>query len=368
MSRATSETAVSSGREADVQASLSFIDCDVHATPRNADEVKEYMDEPWRSRFSHAVGERKNYVNPGAGLRVDAQPSSGGRPGSDPGLLREQLVEEHGAEHAILLVECHPNMLADPDFASAIAAAHNEWMADTWLGKYNADGVFKGSINVAPQDPEQAVREIERWAGHPHIVQVMTNSGAQAPYGQRRYWPIYEACARHNLPLAIHAATDAQGINYPVSNGYPTHYIEWRTDQSLSMAGHLVSIITEGVFEKYPNFRLAMVEGGAAWFAPILWRLESNWKALRFEVPWMTRRPQDYVRDHIRITSQPLEDPGDRKHFLHMLEMMDAENVLMFSSDYPHWDFDSPTHILHKLPEPLRSRVASENAREFYGL
>ena len=48
--------------------------------------------------------------------------------------------------------------------------------------------------------------------------------------------------------------------------------------------------------------------------------------------------------------------------------MMDAEHLLMFASDYPHWDFDSPTHAFPKLPQKLHDRIFFENAREFYGL
>jgi hypothetical protein len=50
-----------------------------------------------------------------------------------------------------------------------------------------------------------------------------------------------------------------------------------------------------------------------------------------------------------------------------MLDMLDAEHLLMFSSDYPHWDFDSPTHAFPRLPEALRQRIFHENARAFFG-
>jgi predicted TIM-barrel fold metal-dependent hydrolase len=70
----------------------------------------------------------------------------------------------------------------------------------------------------------------------------------------------------------------------------------------------------------------------------------------------------------VRLSSQPLERPDDSTHLLQILEMMDAEHVLMFASDYPHWDFDSPTHAFPTLPEQLHRRIFYENAREFYGL
>ena len=81
----------------------------------------------------------------------------------------------------------------------------------TWLGRYNGDGRYKGSITVNHNDPLEAAREIERCAGHPHMVQVMTDSGARALFGQRQYYPIYEQCDRYGLPLAIHPGTDGMG-------------------------------------------------------------------------------------------------------------------------------------------------------------
>ena len=105
-----------------------------------------------------------------------------------------------------------------------------------------------------------------------------------------------------------------------------------------------------------------------AWLPALMWRLDAEWKALRTEVPWVRRRPSEYLRDHVRLSTQPLERPEDDRHLLQMLEMMEAEHVLMFASDYPHWDFDSPTHAFPKLPETIHRRIFSENARAWYGL
>lgn len=343
-----------------------LIDCDVHPSPKSPDEIRSYMDEPWRSRYSG--GGRGFYGNPVHGARLDAKPPSGLPTGSDPEFLREQLIEAYGHAYAILLPRAFCNLHPDPDFGTAIAAGFNDWLADTWLSKYNHDGLFKGSITIAHQDPKAAVKEVERWANHPHFIQVMTDSGARAPFGQRQYYPIYEVLDHYRLPLAIHPGTDGMGINVQPSPGYPTHYIEWHTCLSLSFQSHLVSFITEGVFERFPHMRIVLVEGGVSWLAPLMWRLDQEWKALRYEVPWLKKKPSEYLRDHVRLSSQPLERPDNDKQLLQVLEMMDAEHLLMFASDYPHWDFDSPTHAFPKLPEHLHRRIMRENAKEFYGL
>jgi uncharacterized protein len=344
--------------------SLGIIDCDVHPSPKSIEEIRSYMNQPWQERYRGSV--RGLFGNPIHGSRLDAEPPTGAPAGSDPDFLRQQLIDKYGHSHAILLPRSFCNLQPDPDFATAIAAAYNDWLADTWLDKYNHDGVFKGSITIAHQDPAAAAKEIARWADHPHFVQVMTDSGARAPFGQRQYYPIYEACARHGFPLAIHPGTDGMGINCQPSPGYPTHYIEWHTCLSLGFQAHLVSFITEGVFERYPNFKIVLTEGGVAWLPALMWRLDQEYKALRYEVPWLKRRPSEYLRDQVRITSQPLERPDSDKHLLQVLEMMDAEHILMFASDYPHWDFDSPSHAFPRLTEAMRNRIFSENARKFY--
>lgn len=347
---------------------MKIIDCDVHVYPKNTNELRRYVSKPWSDRLAEDRGGREYYASPTQGFRVDAKPEAGGPAGSDPDLMRKQLIDKFGITNAILLPRAFCNHLPDFDFAAAVAAGFNDWLADTWLGKYNHDGVFKGSITIAPQDPPAAVREIERWAGHPHFIQVMTDSGARAPYGQRQYYPIYEACERHGLPFAIHPGMDGIGINHMPSPGYPSYYVESHTNLSLAMQAHLVSYLMEGVFERFPGFKVVFVEGGSSWLPSLMWRLDAHYRGLRMEVPWVRKRPAEYLRDHVRLTSQPLERPDNDRHLLQMLEMMDAEHLLMFSSDYPHWDFDSPVHAFPKLPDVLKQRIFYENANAFYNL
>ncbi|WP_300016119.1 amidohydrolase family protein [Pseudonocardia sp.] len=343
-----------------------IVDTDVHPVPRGVEEIKQFLPMPWREMYA---GERRAfYNNPVHGSRLDSVPPDGGPKGSDPDFLRLQLMETYGVSHPILVPRTFCNIQPDPDYGSAIAAAFNEWLMATWLTEYNHDGAFKGSITINHHDPQRAVEEIEKWAGHPHIVQVVTDSGARFPFGQRFYHPIYEACQRHGLPLAVHPGTDGMGVNIQPTPGMPTHYIEWHCSMSLAFQSHLVSLLTEGVFERFPGLRMAFLEGGVAWLPPLMWRLDAYWKALRREIPWVRKAPSEYLRDHVRLASQPLERPANDKHLLSILDAMDAEHILMFSSDYPHWDFDSPTRAFPKLPDELWRKIFVDNASSFYGL
>jgi predicted TIM-barrel fold metal-dependent hydrolase len=79
--------------------------------------------------------------------------------------------------------------------------------------------------------------------------------------------------------------------------------------------------------------------------------------------------PSEYIRESVRFSSQPMEYPEDPTHLRQMLDMIGTDEFLMFSTDYPHWDFDSPRHAFPKtFPKDLRRKILSENARSFYEL
>ena len=348
--------------------STPIIDCDVHVYPKSNDEINRRLGRAWRGDYQGLSRPFYNSRPRVMGPRGDTFPPNGGGPGTDPDFLREQHIDEYGIDYAILMPRAFCNMYPNPDYASALASAFNDWMIETWLEEYNHDGIFKGSINVAQQDPEAAAREIDRVGSHPHVVQVMVDSGARAPFGQRQYYPIYEACERNGLPFAIHPGTDGSGINCQPTPGFPSTLIEWHTLLPLGFQAHLVSFITEGVFERFACLKVVLTEGGFAWIVPLLWRFDNHYKEMRVEVPWMTRRPLAYLAGHVRLTTQPAESPDNPEHLIQLLEMVNAVDFLMYSSDYPHFDFDSPRRVLPRLSPAWKRRIFYENAAELYGL
>ncbi|MCF8566799.1 amidohydrolase [Alicyclobacillus tolerans] len=342
-----------------------IIDCDVHPNLGSPAAIQRYLPARWHKHYFYTG--RPYYNHPNHVLRLDAVTPDGGVPGSDPAFLREHHLEPYGIDYAILLPLSYCSLWPNPDMAADLAHAFNEWQAEVWLGASNQDGRCKGSIVVAPQDPLKAAAEIDLWANHPHMVQVFLESGANN-VGRREYRPILEACNRHGLPLALHPTSEALGVNTPASHSSPTTYMEWSVGLTLSIQSHLISLITEGAFERYPRLRVVLVEGGAQWLPALLWRLDASWKGLRDEVPWVKKLPSEYVRDRVRLTSQPLNSPAKTEHVLMNLEMMNASEVLMFASDYPHWDFDSPTQAFPRLPDDMRRRIFYENAKSLYNL
>ena len=348
---------------------LPIIDTDIHSS-YDRQRLLDFLPEPWRTRY--ASGNQGpgtlGYWNPNGVMRADAVTEDGDRIEGSPATLGRYFFDEFDVEYGVLNMESalHLGLSPEPDYAAALVSAINDVVAHDWLP---ADPRFRASLIVAPNDPQLAAREIHRLGDQPGFVQVLMPSGARMPYGQRYFHPIYAAAVEHNLPVAIHPGTEGVGISGPPSvAGYPSTYLEWHTGLVGSYLAHLVSMVTEGVFITFPSLKFVLIEGGVSWLPPVLWRFDKNWKALRQTTPWLERPPSELVYEHVRLTTQPIEEPPRAEYLRAMLEMFPVERMLMFSSDFPHWDGDTPDFAARAMPSRVRGRVLSETARELYRL
>lgn len=284
----------------------------------------------------------------------------------DPATVKAEYLEPHGIDVAILTgslvsLGVQPN----PDLASAIARGVNDWTLETWVRPFDC---YKGSILIAQQDPRQAVAEIDRLGDDPGMVQVLMGSASEAPFGRRAFHPIYEACVRHDLPLALHIGGEGTGISSPATAvGHPTTYFEWYGALPQSYMAHIMSMVTEGVFERFPTLKVVLYEAGIFWLPHVMWRFDKNWKAQRSETPWVKRPPSSYILEHFYSTTYPLE-ATPRPDYLHqVLDMIDGEHKLLFSSRYPDWALGDPFEMLRDMPESIRPRIQWDNALSVYG-
>jgi predicted TIM-barrel fold metal-dependent hydrolase len=134
------------------------------------------------------------------------------------------------------------------------------------------------------------------------------------------------------------------------------------------MQASLISLVMEGVFERFPTLRVVSAENGFAWVPALCWRLDSIDALLHDEVPHLQRRPSEYIRDHVWFCTQPIEEPPRTLDLLWLIDQVGAERLL-FATDYAHWDWDAPDAALPaRLPALARRRIFYENARELYRL
>ncbi len=348
---------------------VSIVDIDVHPSPRSPDELRSYVPDPWRTtnwsnEVFNAIGSPV-YEAPNKAQRRDSYSPVGGPPCSDPVFSAKQLFGEAGVDYGILIpLTVRPT--ANPAHEAAVCAATNMWLKDTWLSKYNKHGRYYGALRVSSRDTDLAVREIEKWAGDEHFIEVMLNPYTDTPAGQSRYHPIYELVSRLGLPIVLHA-NRSPGMRLLSPVGFSSYFFEHHSLYSMMYADHLVSLVFEGVFEKFPNLKVTLVEGGFSWVVPLAWRMDKLWEEIGSEVPNVKRRPSEYIRDHVRLSTQPIEEPPNRRDLVDLWDLMDPGQLLMFATDYPHWDYDAPREI-GRFPREARQRILRDNALDWYNL
>ena len=355
------------------QQSLAIADCDVHPMQSSPNVLYPYLSKRWRDHMETfgghirqgLVGQQAYPRMMAAGQRADAYPEAGGPPGSDLDLLRRQLLDACGVEWGMLIALGRSGMdERNLDYAAAMSHAVNEWQLNDLV---RPEPRLRAGIVVPQEHPEAAAQEIDLRAGDPAFVQVVFSPRAVEPLGRRRYWPLYEAATRNNLPIGWHPAAAGGGAP-STGSGWPTYYFQEHSAFGASIQANVVSLIFEGVFERFPTLKVALMEGGFSWAPALAWRMDKHWERMRAEVPHVKRPPSEYMREHFWFATQPMEEPERPRHLEEIVNWIGWDRV-MFSSDYPHWDFDDPRYIFKfPLSDEQRTMVFRDNAKSLYGL
>ena len=351
---------------------LGIVDCDIHPAPSSPDELLTYLPARWRDHArDYAIRTASPFlgsmpyprITPGNGMRRDSWPPNGGPPASDLAFMREQLLDPLNIEFGMLQPLGAGPSTHNQALGAALVTAINDWQVDKWLDR---DPRLRGVIMVTQEDPEAALKEIETRVADKRFAQIGMPPRTLEPAGRKRYWPIYEAAAHHGLPVSMHSW--AFGSRANTGSGWTSFYIEEHVAFSNAVQTVLTSMIFEGVFERFPDFKLVLVEGGFAWLPALMWRMDREWERMRGEVPHVKRRPSDYVRSNVWLTTQPIEEPENNRHFYDLLRWI-GHDRLMFSTDYPHWDFDHPEFAFKVPLEPEQKQaILRGNAVSLYGL
>jgi predicted TIM-barrel fold metal-dependent hydrolase len=350
---------------------LGLVDVDIH--PKSSvEDLRPYLSNHWwnylqtygsRQRHGYVKGFPYPKAQPQAARR-DAWPPGGGLPASDLDFMRAQHLDHYGVDYGIMN-PLSPTGQGDQnsDFSIAMAFAANEWQLEGWNRR---EPRLKASVVVPYEDAEASKVEIKLRAGDRRFAHVLLLSRTSELLGKRRYWPIFEAAAEAGLPVGIHVFGYS---GWAMTNsGWPSFYIEEMTEHATSCQAMVTSLIIEGVFERFPDLKIVLIESGFAWLPALGWRLDKTWKRLRDEVPHLRRAPSEYLREHFYVSTQPMEESEDPEHVLDMMEWIGWDKIL-FASDYPHWDFDDPLMALPpKLTEERRRMIYSGNAKALYRL
>ena len=336
------------------------IDCDVHPAVPGTKVLMPWLDANWQEQVvDRGIASLESISYP-PNSPLTARPDLK-RAGLDFAGLTSQVFDKWGADRAILNCNYGVQLVHNTDMAIAFTRALNDWIGQEWLAK---DARLAASIILPLQDIEACVDEIERLAPNRQFVQVMVLANGEAPLGKRQFWPIFRAAEKHGLPVGIHAGSS---YHHPVTSlGWTTYYVEDYSAQALGFQAQLASLVTEGVFVKFPGLKVVLIESGVTWLPGFIWRLSKFWRGVRREIPWIDRPPGDIIRDHVRMTVQPLDGPEDISVIEKVIDQIQSDDFLLYASDFPHWQFDGDDVMPLGIPTGLHKKIMRDNPLATY--
>jgi predicted TIM-barrel fold metal-dependent hydrolase len=346
-----------------------IIDCYVHEDWATQHELAEYLPTSWREWVGNrAIAIRSPYDGPVG----QSEPPAGNYAVSAAVQSLESISYTQRPDVAteVLIPGSALYLPAynNPRLAAVLTSAVNDWTIDRWLSQ-GEHASRLGSILVANQWPEEAVREIHRVGTHPRMVQVLFSAnGLAKPYGHPAYYPIYEAAAELGLPIAIHVGGDAPAdvLSQTAAVTQPATVAEYRVLAVQTFMTHSLSLIAQGVFERLPGLRVMLLGGSIGWIVPTLWRYDLEYLAFGRDVPWLRRKPSEYFVDHFKVTTSEME--RDREVLAATFSALpEFENLLCFGTTYPRSDSRTIDEMRAVLPASWLKAVLYENAADFYG-
>jgi 2,3-dihydroxybenzoate decarboxylase len=240
-------------------------------------------------------------------------------------------MDRAGVDMQILALTAPGVQMLDRSRAVALAYRFNDELAESVARHPDR---YAALATIAPQDPAEAAKELERAVGRLGFKGAIVNSHTNGAYlDDPASWAIFEAAEALDVPVYLHPSSPSKGLIEPLlARGLDGAIYGFAVEAGM----HVLALIVAGVFDRFPKLKLVVGHLGEAlpfW----LWRLDfmhrgglasgryPNWAKLE-------RRPSDYLRENIYVTTSGMPTPPVIEFCQRQLGM----DRVMYAMDYPY--------------------------------
>ena len=258
----------------------------------------------------------------------------------------------------MLTLGLHPQ----PEVEVELAWAYNRWLTEVILP--DAPSLL-GLLYLPFNTPDALPSFVEEFADKKGVIGFTVTSTRHRPVHHNSYMRLYAMLEERGLPMTFHA-----GLQW--EDGSMAQLNRFLSMHALSFVHfnlvHLTNWIINGLPERFPKLPVLWIESGLAWLPYLMQRLDSEYMMRTSEAPLLKRKPSEYIRE-MYFSSQPIE-----LHHMKLVEAtfeaINAETQLLYASDWPHWDFDTPSTIydLPFLNEKQKRNILGGNAARLFKL
>ncbi|HEV2627150.1 MAG TPA: amidohydrolase family protein [Pseudolabrys sp.] len=340
-------------------------------------EILEYMEDPVLQQLAMSASQatsKGNGVMPGGvgyqdmGGRVTRYPlrkmeKAEGDKHRDI-TLTKRWMDAMGVDVAVMFpspmlqLGLHPQV----EVEVALGRAYNRWLCERVLAH---EPRIRSMLYLPFNDPDAAYRMVKEMGDKKGVAGFMVTSARHRPVQHNGYMKTYALLEEMGQPLAFHAGYNWNDQAMGMMNKFiSVHALGFVFFNMV----HLTNWIMNGLPERFPKLKVIWIESGLAWVPFMMQRLDNEYMMRSSEAPALKKLPSEYMRDMF-FSTQPME-MTDLAALEQTFRMMKAETQLLYSSDYPHWDFDLPSTIydLPFLSEQGKRNILGANAMRVFDL
>ena len=282
---------------------------------------------------------------------------------------RLQIMDEENIWLQVLyptLFLAYP-LSSNPAYSSAMCDAYNRWLGDVLAGQERLKWVGVANLD----DIAAAVKQVKEAKQLGAVGMMILGTAGDRLLDDPSLLPFYQAMATENLPLAVHVGWACPSLNNLYTHIYPSGVIPFLMPVLMG----LVSMMSGGIFDKFPNLRVVYLEAGCLWVHFILERLHHRFQhsgqnlvnVVSRTAPIQKFPPAEYInRGNIYFSSE-IEDAL----LPQVLELV-GDGQILFASDMPHGDRErfaaSKLQERKDITDAAKRKILESNPSKFYRL
>jgi predicted TIM-barrel fold metal-dependent hydrolase len=279
--------------------------------------------------------------------------------------MTKEWMDAMGVDYAclfptpMLFLGLHPQV----EVETALCRAYNRWLCERILAH---EPRIVSMLYLPFNDPEAAYRTVKDFGDKKGVVGFMVTSPRYKPVHDNAYIKTYALLEEMGKPISFHAAYSWDDRALQMTNRFiSVHSLGFMWFNMI----HMTNWVINGLPERFPKLKVMWIESGLTWAYCLMQRLDHSYMMRTSDCPSLKRKPSEYMRE-MYYSSQPMEIPDDLSILEATFKMINAETQLVWSSDYPHWDFDLPSSIydLPFLKEHAKRNILGGNAAKLFGL
>jgi predicted TIM-barrel fold metal-dependent hydrolase len=289
---------------------------------------------------------------------------------TEPGRIRdvqlgERWMDAMSVDYSCLFptgmlnVGLHPQKEMEVD----LCWAYNRWLTEKILPE--SKGRFYSMLCLPFSDPDETLRHVETFGDRPGVGGFMVTTVRNLQVNDNAYMRAYRAMEERGLVLSFHSGPNWSEPVFKACNRFLSVHALGFTFYNIL---HCTNWVINGMCERFPKLPVIWIESGLAWVPFLMQRLDHEYMMRPSEAPVLKKKPSEYMRE-MYYSSQPMEIQ-DREALECTFRMINAETQLLYSSDYPHWDFDLPSTIydLPFLSEKAKHNILGGTAARLFKL